>query len=675
MKNFDLNNVLIGDIESKGFLEDIVGEKSDLHVLGIAYLDSNQKWQIKTTNREEDVKKVFENPNNTIVGHNFFMFDIPSLEKIFKDINIKATIIDSLLVAWYIETNRIKEGGKYGLSDFGTEFGVPKPEISDWQGLSYEEYENRVKEDCKINTNTWFKHLNMLRELYENDDERIKSLLKFLMTKGKVYKMHQDNPLTLDLEQCNKNLELFDEMIKERVDKLISVMPKIPIKVKRTKPKNMFKKDLSLSVAGEKWMTLIKGCNLPEDYEGVIEEVLKYEDPNPQSVSQVKDWLFSLAWKPIIFNDSVSTKGEVKKVPQLKDKNKDLCKSIIKLSEEVPEIKELTDLSLLQHRRGYFTGFLRDKIREDKIVADIGGFTNTLRIRHRTLVNLIKPSAPYGEYVRSLLKPPKGMVMIGADVSALESMTRNNFVYDIDREFVEAQSHPFYDPHLEICEIAGMMSSAEVFFYKWWKESRKNPNITLEEIGDVPEDFQIILDSYVTDEERSEFHDKLDKKRHSGKTTNYSSMYGIGKNKLAEDLGITVKEAAKLIEAYWIKNNCVKIFTSSCELKTTKNGQLWVKNPLNNYYYSLRSEKDIFSTINQGTGDYIFTLWQHNLMKMGVTLYAGFHDEIVTCCKEEDKEVIIKKLKKAMEIVNKQLKLKIPIGIDYKIGSSYASVH
>ena len=62
-------------------------------------------------------------------------------------------------------------------------------------------------------------------------------------------------------------------------------------------------------------------------------------------------------------------------------------------------------------------------------------------------------------------------------------------------------------------------------------------------------------------------------------------------------------------------------------------------------------------------------------MKMGVTLYAGFHDEIVTCCKEEDKEVIIKKLKKAMEIVNKQLKLKIPIGIDYKIGSSYASVH
>ena len=105
------------------------------------------------------------------------------------------------------------------------------------------------------------------------------------------------------------------------------------------------------------------------------------------------------------------------------------------------------------------------------------------------------------------------------------------------------------------------------------------------------------------------------------------------------------------------------------------NGQLWVKNPLNNYYYSLRSNKDIFSTVNQGTGDYIFTLWQHNLMNMGVKLYGGWHDEIVTCCKLEDCDTVIQKLKKAMELVNKQIGLKVPIGIDYRIGSSYAEVH
>jgi len=670
----DLNRAMIGDIETTGFIEDMQGLESDLHVLGIAYLNNEKKWTVKTTNKKEDVKRVFENPNNTIVGHNFFMFDVPALEKIFKDINIQATILDSLLVAWYIEPNRIKEGGKYGLADFGEEFGVEKPKIESWTDLSYAEYEHRVSSDCRINTNVWIKHLRMLRELYENDDERIKSLLKFLMTKGKVYKMHQDNPLTLDIEQCEKNLLLFDEMIKERVDKLKQVMPKIPVEVTRKKPNSLYKKDGCLSVSGENWKRLTEGCGLPLEYDGDIKERLKLEDANPQSPTQVKQWLFSLGWIPEIFVESKNTKGEINKVPQTKDKNKDLCKSIIKLSEAIPEIRELTDLSLLQHRRGYFVGFLRDKIRGNKIVADIGGFTNTLRIRHRTLVNLIKPSAPYGEYVRSLLKPTEGEVMIGADVSALESITRNNFVYDIDRKFVEDQAHPFYDPHLEICEIAGMATSAEVYFYKWWKEKRKNPNIAFEEIGEVPEDFQIILNSYTTDEEKQDFHDKLDKKRHSGKQTNYSSMYGIGKDKLAKELGITVKEALKLIDAYWIKNKCVKTFSESCETKTV-GGQLWVKNPLNNYYYSLRSTKDIFSTINQGTGDYIFTLWQYNLMNMGVRLYAGFHDEIVTCCKPEETDCVIEKLKKAMELVNKQLKLKVPVGIDYKIGISYADVH
>lgn len=669
-----LDNVLVGDIETRGFLEDMEGVKEDLHVFGVAYLDSNKNWQIKTTNKEDAVKKVFENPNNTIVGHNFFMFDCPALEKIFKDINIQATIIDSLILAWYIEPNRIKEGGKYGLADFGEEFNVKKPEIESWTDLSYEEYQNRVTEDCKINVNVWVKHLRMLRELYDNDDERITSLLRFLMTKGKVYKMHQDNPLTLDVEQCKKNLKLFDEMIKERVDKLKEVMPKIPIEIIRKKPKVLYKKNGELSNSGLNWKRLTEGCGLIIDYDGDIKEHVGYEEPNPQSVSQVKQWLFELGWKPEIYVESINTKGEVNKVPQLKDKEKNLCKSIIKLSEQVPEIKELTDLSLLQHRRGYFVGFLRDKIRGNKIVADIGGLTNTLRIRHRTLVNIIKPSAPYGQYVRSLIKPPEGMVMIGSDIGALESATRNNFVYDIDREFVEAQSHTFYDPHLEICEIAGMMTSAEVYFYKWWKEKRKNPNISFEEIGNIPEDFQFILSSYKTDEEKTEFHDKLDKKRHSGKSTNYSSMYGIGKDKLAKDLSIPVKEAAKLIEAYWIKNKCVKIFSESCETKTV-NGQLWVKNPLNNYYYSLRSTKDIFSTINQGTGDYIFTLWQYNLMNMGVKLYGGWHDEVVTCCKLEDCDIVIQKLKKAMELVNKQIGLKVPIGIDYKIGKSYSEVH
>lgn len=153
MGDIDLDRVFVADLESKGFLEDIKGEKTDLHVLGVGYKNISDNWEIKTTNKENDVKKVFENPNNTIVGHNFYMFDIPSLEKIFKDINIQATIIDSLLVAWYIEPNRLKEGGKYGLADFGEEFGVKKPEVNseEWAGL----------EESKIEIIKYYESINI----------------------------------------------------------------------------------------------------------------------------------------------------------------------------------------------------------------------------------------------------------------------------------------------------------------------------------------------------------------------------------------------------------------------------------------------------------------------------------------------------------------------------------
>lgn len=135
----DLDNVFVGDIETTGLLPDMEGKESDLHVLGVSYFNGTS-WSIKTTNKKEDVKKVFEDPNNTIVGHNFFLFDLPALEKIFKGINIQATIIDSLILAWYIEPNRLKEGKRYGLGDYGEQYGVPKPEIGseEWAGLSEE---------------------------------------------------------------------------------------------------------------------------------------------------------------------------------------------------------------------------------------------------------------------------------------------------------------------------------------------------------------------------------------------------------------------------------------------------------------------------------------------------------------------------------------------------------
>ena len=670
----NLDDCIVADIETVGFLEDL-SSSEDLHVFGYAKRsEEDGKFKLYTVRTEEEIKELLENPENVIVGHNFYLYDIPAIRIMFPKIDIKATIIDSLFLSWYIDFGRVYEGKKFGLASYGEDYGVPKPEIESWTGLTYEEYAHRVKEDCKINTYLWLDQLKKLRILYKNDDNKIKSLLKFIMSKATVYQTYQYNPFTLDIEQCRANQMDFEARVEERVATLKSAMPKVKKYITRTKPKNLVKKDGTLSVAGVKWVDALEQLGLPETHSEPIEILKEEVDANPQSVSQVKDWLYSHGWKPEIFQDVVNTAGEKKKVPQLKTKSKALCPSVLKLAEEIPEVKALTDLSLLQHRLGYFKGFLKNMNKDGTITAGIGGLTNTLRIKHRNLVNLIKPSATYGEYVRSLLTAPEGKVLIGSDLSSLENMVRNNFIFPIDPDYVREMDGKYFDSHLDIGVTAGLVTDAESLFYRYWKEVQKNPDIKPEDIDEVTEDYLALMEKYSTDEQREELHHKLDKIRSQAKTVSYSALYGVGKHKLSKELKCTVAEAETLLVAYWKRNYSVKEFASQQVIKK-KLDSMWVKNPLNGYWYSLRTEKDIASTLFQGTGDYIFSLWSYFLVQRGVKLCGGFHDEVIVVCSPEEVDSIVEILKESIEKVNKVLKLELPIGLDYKVGKTYAEVH
>ena len=70
--------------------------------------------------------------------------------------------------------------------------------------------------------------------------------------------------------------------------------------------------------------------------------------PNPNSPAQIKDWLFSIGWKPENFNEGVNGK-----IPTYYLADKSLCPSVLKLGEVV---KSLDDLGVLKHRIGLFKG-------------------------------------------------------------------------------------------------------------------------------------------------------------------------------------------------------------------------------------------------------------------------------------------------------------------------------
>lgn len=668
----DLDKVYVFDIETVGLLDKINSFK-DLHVMSLSFKDKDNKWQIKSTRDIEDIKKVMCNPNNVLVCHNAINYDVPALEKM--GIEVKANIIDTLPLSYYLYS----ELDKHGLASWGEFFGVAKPEIEDWENLTYEEYEFRCSEDVKINTNLWVMILNYLREIYDNNDDLIVKTINYLNFKAKKLYSQYKNPIYINIEQCKKNLEFLEGVIAEKELELNALLPKVPKKAKRTKPKNPYKKDGSLSVAGEKWFTMVNQLNLPHDYDGIIEEIVGYSEPNCQSAPQMKGYLFSLGWKPTIFKD-----GANGKVPQLRDDDKNLCEDIQRLIKENPSLQALDGLSVAQHRSGYLKGFLANADEDGRAPAWASGFTRTLRLKHSApFANLPKPNANHGALVRGVMVAPPGYICIGADLSSIEDKCKQISIYPLDPEYVNSMNTKGWDAHLALGEKAGMFTADEVQFYKWYKniEKKENPYTCPESLVRLSKE-----------EQEHTFH-LLDKRRAVAKTTNYAATYGAGAAKLSES-GMTLKEAKTLHKSYHEMNWSVKKFAETRIVKTVKGNNWrkvhkkagglqqttesnWIWNEFSNMWLFLKNDKDRFSACNQNFGVKVFDIWGYFLMEEGIEFSGEWHDEEFWYCLDTPEEIErnIDIIKKSIIKVNKYFNPPIPIECDFKIGDNYAKVH
>ena len=178
-------------------------------------------------------------------------------------------------------------------------------------------------------------------------------------------------------------------------------------------------------------------------------------------------------------------------------------------------------------------------------------------------------------------------------------------------------------------------------------------------------------------DKQKELFKSLGKIRDQAKTTNYSALYGVGAKKLARELGISVGDAAKLLEAFWEVNWAVKAVAKDQYIKTLKDGSTWLKNPVSGFYYSLRYEKDIWSTLNQGTGVYCFDTWLAYCSAYEIEIVAQMHDEILAECDDDEQSIkdTKERMQNAITKTNEKVKLNVKLAIDVQTGYNYASVH
>lgn len=735
IKNWRKGTVV--DIETDGLLDLL----TKCHVLSFQMQGKDSPSSIRGSDIERIKAMLTWHLENEvpIVGHNFILFDVPALEKLTGMDLSELMVIDTLALSWYLNTFR----KQHGLDSFHEDYGIKKPEVVDWENLSYEEYQHRCQEDVKINKAMWedFKHrLTVMYTISKENidagrvggtrlspdehlsidelkgltvDEHIDRFLSFIMFKMDTYRIQEDVGILLDKAHLIKSEEYFREKVDSLKEKLETVMPKIPKYTKKKKPAKPFKQNGELSASGVAWeevktlymqkavdefgtRLVLLGKDEPTimvDGEercraaGHIEEfqMLKgYEEPNANSSDQIKDFLYSHGWVPETFKEVKDKEADqawqnemkawreikgrkpkkperpiARQVPQVTvagEEGKELCPSVERLAETIPEIAVYSNLNLFKHRHGVIKGLLEGMDKNGRIQATIGGLTNTLRVKHRNVVNLVGVDKIGGEEIRGSFIADEGMILLGSDLASLEDRTKHHFMLPLDPKYVETMMADDFDPHLLMAVTAGFITEQDMIDYK---AGNKKPHVT--------------------------------KGRKLGKSTNYSAVYGAGAPKIAQTAGVDEATGRQLHEAYWNLNwSVTAIAEEQVLIELDQNDEafsgwhrLWLINPVNGFLYSLRAKKDVFSTLCQGTGSYFFDMWVKHVLRrqkeaFGVKkIQLQMHDELMFAFKDTPKlrEKMFEIVKEAIYDVNKELYLRRKLDNDIQFGKAYSEIH
>lgn len=708
----------VADMEANGLLD----EATEIHVLGYDMLGKTGSLSGRT--ESDRIVKFFKyhiDNKIPIVIHNGIGYDIPLAEKVLKvDLN-DLMVIDSLSVSWYLNTDR----QLHGLDSFFSDFGIAKPKVGNhrwaapkkaiWNTVAghevrlrrhYAIMKHRVTQDVKINVALWEDLKERLTELYANVkqcvdaglvdgkrmsgdevcyidqyknsstvDEYIDRILTFLMFKADCARLKEKTKFKVDVESLDNLVSNLSETIEQAREELESVMPKVPQYTEKNRPAKPFKKNGELSASGLSWKETLEKAGTKDEFGTVVVEqidvdtlrILKsYNPPNINGHQQIKDFLFSKGWVPRNFKFVKDEKAQQlwadsgfrphlkpkpRAIPQVSidgDDGKELCPSVVELAERVPEIMAYAKYTTIKHRLDMCKGF-KENLREGGyLCARVGGYTNTLREKHRELVNLPSVKKPYGKDIRGLLVAEKGKILLGSDKSSLEDRVKHHFMLPYDAAYVMTMMAADYDPHLETACASGLISPNDVLEYK---AGNKRPEVVVA--------------------------------RGIGKSTNYAAVYGSGAETLARTSGMSVANAKIALEGYWKLNWAVKaIAEDQCVFKDSR-GNSWLVNPINGFAYSLRSDKDRFSTLCQGTGSYMFDMWCDEILtqmhsKWGVKrLNLQAHDEYVTSFAdtETNKEAMKEITEQAVATINKRYSLRRELGCDVQFGYRYSDIH
>jgi len=449
------------------------------------------------------------------------------------------------------------------------------------------------------------------------------------------------------------------ELIELEVEPQLPSRPPLKSELKAmTPPKLQFKKDGTPSAMCEKWFDEVnyltrtpklKGGKRVDNgtgYWGGLKNGHWHPLPHHECIihdiamtlgnqQQLKDWLLSLGWKATIWNFKKDSNGKeirekgkkIKTSPKLHDKG-EICPGLVKLSSEVPFIKDVILWVMYRHRRSNIQGWLNNPrlAIDGRLPAGSSGLTNTGRQRHKTVANIPRVGTPYGSEMRGLFIASPNKVFVGYDAAGLEARVKGHYTARYDGgEYAKRILSDEYDEHEENAKL--------------WECERKD-----------------------------------------AKTPGYALQYFCGLATFCSALGVSTEVGSEYFDRYWEANWALKEVDEAVARAWENNSKKYILTIDRSKRYT-RSRHSITNTLFQSTGAKIMDMsWAflRKMLKDACIEYKRvvyYHDEYIIECNPEDAEQVGKLCVQSIVKSGEFFKLKVPLDASFQVGESWGDVH
>lgn len=348
------------------------------------------------------------------------------------------------------------------------------------------------------------------------------------------------------LERANKLIAIAEAEMDKLRQEVEPHLPPRPLKSAEESyykiPAKPYKKDGSYSATFEKWIEKHNAEIIEKDgkvfikaYDDVVElvagQILPVKLPlEIDDNTELKQYFLDNGWVPHddFWNFKKGEDGKplrvdgklVKTTPKIAHQGK-ICPNLEKVNGEIP--KKVVKFLSYRNRLGVVKGWVGNWRMgfDQRLSAEISGYTPTFRVKHKTLTNCPKAAKEVllGAEMRDLFYAPEGWWYIGTDAAALENRTVASYTTKYDNgKFADlvlnGDSHSF---------------NAFAFF----------PHL---------HDKFDINDSTLKD------NPEFKPWRNKAKTGAYLLAYGGGVAKLASSLGLSKTAAQQSYDNYWTMN-------------------------------------------------------------------------------------------------------------------------